>query len=146
MKRPVYKCIASLLQARINCILSDNDSKDADGNSWQNNHEDKLHEIEKNYLPHGSGIDSGCTIELFEDEDTERIDTSKFTINSSCHLMDDNGFYCGWLDFKVVVEPCLINDFTLNIKGRFSGNKYAYGLREYLYDLFDIALRQEIEL
>lgn len=48
-------------------------------------------------LPSGSGIDSGCKV------DEEKSGLGHLLITSSYHCMDENGSYCGWVDFEVRV-------------------------------------------
>jgi hypothetical protein len=47
-------------------------------------------------LPHGSGIDCDWTI--------EHTYALRFTCNNSFHAMDNNGFYCGYVDFQVTLD------------------------------------------
>jgi hypothetical protein len=91
MKTTLISRIYRTLQAEDNC-------KKANNLVWQKNHSYYLDELEKNYLPHGSGIDSGCTI-------TREFKENKIVINVPFHLMDENGYYCGWQDFTVNCKP-----------------------------------------
>ncbi len=104
MKTQVYKELSSRIKARQNCIDSGNDK-------WYDNHGTVLDHLVNNYLPSGSGIDSGCTI------DNQKSDN--LIIYSSFHKMDDNGMYDGWIDFTVRVKPSLIFGTTLTITGNF---------------------------
>ena len=126
MKTLLISKIYRTLQARETC------KKDATKLDWFNNHEFSLFEIERNNLPSGSGIDSGCTINRDYKKDT-------VIINVPFHNMDENGFYCGWSDFKVICKPAF-DGISLNIIG-----KDKYYVKDYLYDLFDTALNTEIE-
>lgn len=96
--------------------------------------EDRLYKLEQ-MLPSGSGIDSGCKI------DVENSSSDKVVILFSWHHMDENGYYDGWTDHKLIVKPKLWNNFDVRITGR--DRNY---LKEYLYDLFDSALRKIVEL
>lgn len=127
MNEKVYQRIASKVVAYHNCVKSNN------GN-WMRRHEEDLREIERNYLPHGSGFDSGCTIDIDKSNDT------RIVINSSYHVMNENGFYSGWVDFTVTVRPLLSFGFVLDIKGRFSKCSDPDGLKSYLLDTFADAL------
>jgi len=70
-----------------------------------------IEHIQQNYLPSGSGIDSGCTINVEKYQILE--------IKSSYHTMDENGCYGRWTDFTVKVKPSLIFDFDISIIGNF---------------------------
>ena len=86
-----------------------------------------------NALPSGSGIDNGCGLNIAASK------RDKIVINSSFHVMDENGFYAEWIDFVVVVKPTF-RGIDIDIKGKFSGNRNAYGLKDYLAQLFYDAL------
>ena len=96
--------------------------------------EDRIYKLEQ-LLPSGSGIDSGCKI------DVEKSSSDKVVINFSWHHLDENGYYDGWTDHKLIVKPKLSGDFDLTITGRDKGY-----IKDYLYDLFDTELRQIIKI
>lgn len=100
-------------QAYWNCIKSNNAE-------WQTIHKDNIFDILATILPHGSGIDSTWHIEILPN----RIDC-----HNSFHCMNENGFYCGWIDFTLSLKP----NNELKIKGNF---KRDPSLKDYLYDLF----------
>lgn len=125
-KQVLISRIAGLINARQNCKESNNDE-------WYEKHTEALHDIESDLLPHGSGIDSGCTIDL------EKSTDSRIVINVPFHTMDPNGFYAGWRDYTVIVTPSLISRFNLRITGRDYNN-----LKEHLYQVFEYELSQEI--
>jgi hypothetical protein len=126
MNNKLYKHFAGTLQAYQNCIKTGN-------KIWEDKHEEKLNEM-IDYLPHGSGIDSD--VEL----DFEKSNPNKLIFNFSFHFMDNCGMYDGWIDYKLTVTPNLYNDFDLYISGR--DKNY---IKEYLYEIFEYALRQEID-
>jgi len=101
-KYPLYKYIAVKINAIQNCIKNNNQE-------WERKHLDSLVEITQ-FLPRGSGIDSGCEIVL------EKLQDNRIIINSSYHAMNPQGFYIGWLDFMIIVRPDLISDFVLDIE------------------------------
>lgn len=84
-------------------------------------HEDLLSEL-LDLLPHGSGIDAG--IKLNEDETKE--DKIVFDFH-----MDENGYYDGWTEHKLIITPSLTDTFDYKITGR---NRNQ--IKDYLYDLF----------
>ena len=71
--------------------------------------EDYLSAIEQEFLPHGSGFDSGCVIS--PDESTHDY----FVINTAYHHMDENGFYCGWSNHRIKVLPSHVHGIDFKI-------------------------------
>ena len=134
MTRKLYAQLASSVQARANCA-------DGQNNEWYDRHERTVLDLVDNFLPHGSGIDSDLEF------DFETSTGEKLVINGSYHAMDENGMYDGWIDFLVTVRPSLQFGFDLNVQ--FTGaNSRAYrkygDVREYLHEIFDGALHQNI--
>ena len=123
-----YQRLSRWIQAKKNCEESGN-------SEWYDNHSMVIDHIVRNYLPSGSGIDSGCTI------DTDKHE--KLVIYSSYHTMDENGFYGEWIDFRVVVTPSLSREIDLNIIGNFGKHQH---LKDYLYDTFDYALCEKVNI
>jgi len=126
MNNKVITELASIIDARIRCIENNN-------TEWMQKHEDRIHEIEDNFLPHGSGIDSGCKIDL------DKSTGEKVIINTSYHHMNDVGMYEGWTEHKVIVSPSLMHGFILRITG-----SNRHDIKTYLYDLFYESLNTEI--
>lgn len=123
--------ISTTMQARLNCLQS--------GNSvWLQRHEDFLDRIVQDWLPHGAGIDSGNKIDL--ESKHNRNPGRSFRIDSSFHLMDDNGYYVGWKNFSVVVRPTF-SGIDLDIVGRIPDY-----LGDYLADTFHWALSQLVTI
>lgn len=107
---------------------------------------DELQQFIEKYLPTGSGIDDDITI---RDDNPSFMKDGKIRLSSSFHVMDENGFYDGWIDFIVEIIPCLTSNFRLRIIGNFSKRqgcikKDASDIRDYLYSLFYESLNQEI--
>ena len=84
-------------------------------------------------LPSGSGIDSGCKIDL--DSST----SEKIVITFGFHHMNDGGFYDGWTEHKLTVKPSFLFGIDLKISGRDRNQ-----IKDYLYDLFSFELKKEI--
>ena len=124
----LYKQLSRTINAKENCKESGNEA-------WFDKHSCRLEYLVDSCLPHGSGIDSGCTI------DTEKFES--LLIYSSFHVMDKNGYYDGWVDFTVRVKPSLQFGIDLVIKGNFGKHQ---GLKDYLYEVFDLDLNKEVEL
>ena len=69
--------------------------------------------LEKQFLPSGSGFDSGTTIDRDVSCDT------KVVLNTSYHHMNENGMYDGWTDHKVTVRPTFHSpDITISGRNR----------------------------
>ncbi len=99
---------------------------------------DKLTNVIDIYLPSGSGVDSGNSI------DVEKSKENLIVIYSSFHCMDENDYYDGWLDFTVKVKPSF-SGIDVNIIGRFSDRNYKYAeLKDYLFELYYYALNTHI--
>lgn len=122
----LYQKIASTIIAIRNCEKSGN-------SEWLEKHKDTLYDIEKNVLPHGGGIDSGCKINV------EKSNENKIVIDVPYHCMDEHGYYAGWRDYQIVIKANLAFDFTVDIKGR----DYN-GLKDYLADIFHHVMNEEV--
>jgi len=127
--KTVIKQLSVSISARLNCIESNN-------LIWQDRWQDIIEDIQKNYLPSGSGIDSSNKIDL------EKSGPEKIIINSGFHVMDQNGFYAGWIDYKVIISASLQFDYNIKIIGNFAKNRNALGLKDYLQELYDFNLSQ----
>lgn len=123
----VYQRLAQLVDAWKRCEEKQN-------TEWMDKHEGAIIELAKNYLPCGSGFDSGSRVDLSASK------PNKLVIWTSYHHMDENGFYDGWTEHNVIVKPSLAFDFDLRITG-----KDRDGWKDYAYECFDYALRQEVE-
>lgn len=128
MKKKVYQELASRLVALRNCSESGNEE-------WADKHEDRINEITAKHLPSGSGIDSGNEFDL------SRSTPDKLVIESGYHVMDENGFYNGWIDYMVIVEPSLQFGCTVSIRGKFGKRQ---DIKEYLEEIYTDAIHQEI--
>jgi len=89
---------------------------------------DMLEDIAKNYLPSGSGIDSGCAI------DVDASDSRKIFIDTSYHHMNDGGYYDGWTEHRITVSPSF-DGIDIKISGRDRNQ-----IKDYLHDVFYTAL------
>lgn len=122
----IYQKIASTVVALKNCEKSGNQD-------WLDKHKDTLYDIERQKLPHGSGIDSGCKINV--DKSTD----SKIVIDCSYHCMDENGYYAGWRDYQIIIKAHLAFGFTVDVRG-----KDYNGLKDYLADLFNHVMNEDV--
>lgn len=124
----VFQSIARKIQARDNCL------KAGDKPEWAVKHEQDVLALVQNYLPSGSGFDSGTKIDL------DRSTPEKIVFFTSFHHMNDDGFYIGWSNHDVIVRPSLTWGFDLRVTGRDRKN-----IKEYIGESFDHDLRQEVK-
>lgn len=127
MKTELYATLASLIQARLNCIKSNNQE-------WLGKHTARILEIVKAHMPSGSGVDSGTKIDL------DASTGEKLVFTFSYHHMNDNGMYDGWTEHKAIVTPSLAHGFSLNITGR---NRNQ--IKEYLHEVFSFAVSAQLD-
>jgi len=131
-ERKVYQKISGSFNAWLNCTNDNVVRKDQDGNLWEDNHFDSIQNIIDEYLPSGSGIDSNTTL------DFDASKKEKLVLNSSYHVMNDTGYYNGWIDYRVIITPSLQFGFDIKIVGNFG--KYRDDLYEYLIEVYSCAL------
>jgi len=122
-----YKAIANTVNARKNCIESNNEE-------WIEKHENSIDRF-NDMLPSGCGIDTGTKIDL------DNSGRDKIVLYSSYHVMDENGFYTHWIDFDVTVKASLLFDIDINVRGKFGRNQ---DIKEYLTELYADVLHTEI--
>lgn len=87
--------------------------------------QDRIDEL-CNELPHGSGIDSGVKF----DSDSSKPDKLIFTFGF--HHLNENGYYDGWTEHKILITPTLQYGYEMKITGR---NRNM--VKDYLYQLFN---------
>jgi hypothetical protein len=131
MKRKVYQILASHLEAYKLCVVKNN-------KEWEEKHADTVNKIIDDLLPHGSGINAETEISFKKSGD------KKIVLYTEFQAMDNNGYYDKWIGFSVTITPSLSNDISLSIVGNF-GSKYQH-IKDYLYDLYYEALKQEVEI
>lgn len=127
---PLYKEMARLLVAIENCQRSGNDE-------WRVRHGVRLTNLVKDYLPSGSGFDSGCALDLAQ------CDPNKIVISTSFHHMNEGGFYHCWTEHTITIRPSLAFGYDLKISGRDRD-----GIKDYIaetfgfcFDLTDFTMR-----
>jgi hypothetical protein len=86
--------------------------------------EDKIKELEKR-LPYGSGFDAGSSVDM------KKSTGQKIVIDTAFHHLDENGYYDGWTEHKVIITPCLMYGYNIKVTGR---NRNQ--IKEYIYDQF----------
>jgi len=127
MEQKLYQKLAQTIGAMANCKRTGNDE-------WYNRHTDNIAELVAEYMPTGSGFDSGTDIDWNLSTDEKLVFTTSF------HHMDEFGGYCGWSDHTVTVKPSLTFGYRLSISG-----KNVNGIKEYMYDVFSSALDTIVE-
>lgn len=124
MKQPLFESIANKFQACQTC-----------NDTWVEIHEDSIKSLVSNHMPSGNGIDSGTEF------DFENSKPEKLVFTFSYHHMNENGYYDGWTEHKCIVTPSLVGQFNMKITGSNRND-----CKEYFYQVFDYALRQEVDL
>ena len=125
-KKPLYREIASLVDARRRCIATNN-------GEWKDRHGDTLRLLCKEFMPRGSGIDGGTLLDL------DASTGDRLVFETSYHHMNDVGMHDGWTDHKVIVKPSLALRFDIRITGRDRNQ-----IKDYLHEVFSGDLKQEI--
>jgi hypothetical protein len=91
-------------------------------------------ELLKDILPHGSGID--CDWQIEDKGNYIRCD-------NSYHVMNDTGYYIGWLDFSVIVPKKAPKDFRIHFHTNSTGRRWIQqlDLKEALTDNMDYRMK-----
>ena len=97
-------------------------------------HETTIERLVKDFMPSGSGFDSGTKLDL----DASHADKLVFT--TSYHHMDESGSYDGWTEHTVTVTPSLAHAFNIRISGRNRSD-----IKDYIHQAFSDALRDDCE-
>lgn len=125
--KPLYKILASSVGARLNCLADE--KRTGKTHEWTEKHAEAIEKNVKNFLPHGSGIDSDIVFDFY------KSNAEKLVFHFSFHHMNENGFYDGWTDHTLTVKPSLQFDIDLSISGRNRND-----IKEYLHQTFSAAL------
>lgn len=88
-------------------------------------------------LPHGSGIDCKWEVEEFK---------PSLVCRNSYHVMNEHGFYDGYIDFSVRISRHEPLDFEVYFRTS-SGRRYAKknGLKDYLEDTIYWSIRNWLD-
>lgn len=124
MTTPIYRQIATLLEARANCERMGN-------TEWFDRHTINIDTIMAS-APSGSGIDSGVTLDYDKSTPERLVFTCPF------HHMNDGDYYDGWTDHVVTVRPSLTSEIDIRISGRDRND-----IKSYLHDVFFVWLREQ---
>lgn len=133
MRLPLYQAVARIVEARANCLKSEN-------HEWVVRWEERLRSLARKHLPRGSGIDSGTEISLDSEPD-------KLILTFGFHHMDDVGQYTHWTHQRLEVVPSLAHDFDLKITQEEWDEDEDDEPCEFdgWCEQFDLALREEVE-
>lgn len=134
MKRTVYVEIASALDAMRRCNRDHEKPGFNHLYEWIKRHEDRAVTLTREYMPSGSGFDNGTHIYLRE------CQNDKLVFMVSFHHMDENGYYDGWTEHKIVVTPSLVHGLNIRITGPNRND-----IKEYLAEAFRDALTSTFE-
>lgn len=130
MKKKLYQAIAGAVQARQNC----KGKTEPHLIDWLLKHSDRAEKLCSDYMPSGAGVDSGTKI------DWEKTTPEKLVFATSFHHIDENGYYDGWTHHAITVKASLVYGIVLTISG-----KDRNDVKDYLHEVFNEALREEIE-
>ena len=112
-----------------NCLKVDNQSKD--NTVWYDRHEDQIINTLLEALPHGSGIDCKWGFD---------ITNKAIYCRNSYHVMNDGGYYDGYIDFAVIIKTShrtINSKLSYTISGRFGKHQ---DIKDYLYETIDCAI------
>ena len=79
----------------------------------------------KEQFPSGSGFDAGTKFDL------DTATPNKLTFIADFHHMDENGFYDGWTEHKVIVTADMAHGYSIRVTGRDRNN-----IKDYIADTF----------
>lgn len=96
-------------------------------------YEEELERLARDFLPSGSGFNSGSEIDL------DASGPRRLTITTGFHHMTESGFYDGWTYHKAIATPAFVS-FDLRITGRDRN-----GIKDYIAETMRHALSLEIE-
>ncbi len=123
----IYEKLARIVDAYQRC-------KETHNVQWEERHWQNILDTVKENFPHGSGFDSGTTIDL------TRSTGDKLIFLTSFHHMNEHGSYDGWTEHEVWVRPSMISGINLRITGRDRND-----IKDYIAVTFDIVLQARAE-
>lgn len=94
---------------------------------------EEIEEFCRDNAPSGSGIDAGTTFNFDESK------VEKLVFNTSFHHMNENGFYDGLTEHKVIVTP----SFCMYPAVRITGRDRNF-IKDYLADVFDSFINEPV--
>lgn len=124
--KAVAEHIAGLVVAIKNCRASGN-------SEWEHRHEARLKAIVAQFLPSGSGFDTGCFVHITNSTD------AKLVIPTEFHHMDENGCYDGWTKHVVIAKASFAFGIDIEVTGRDRND-----IKNYIAETFHEALSHKI--
>ena len=125
MKTTVLEELACRIEAISNC-------RKAGNIEWEKKHAEVIRKLALDYLPSGSGFDSGTTVSV------EACTPDRLVLSASYHHMDDGGSYDGWTEHEIIVTASLAHAFNIRVTGRDRN-----GIKDYIAEIFHSALSDE---
>jgi hypothetical protein len=98
---------------------------------WHAKWKDRLAFLAREFLPSGSGIDSGVELDM------DRSKPNRLVFAVPYHAMNDVGMYDGWRDLTVTAVPSFIHGLEITITGRADE-----GIKDYVAECMRDALRE----
>ncbi len=131
----VYQVIANKLNASL--MLAKNNIQ----NEWSEKHPEDIEKIVNEYMPSGSGFNTGTNFSF------EKSNPEKLIFESEYEYMNNNGMYAGSIPFTVTVKPSLIGEIDVTVSGRFSKLPTYLGedLKDCIVETFNNCLNKEID-
>jgi hypothetical protein len=127
-ERPLIQQFAHCFAALMNCDESGNEK-------WRDIWAERILVLASENLPSGSGFDNGSEFSL----DESRPD--RLIFSTSFHHMDENGFYDGWTEHRVIVTPSFVHGFDVKVTGRDKRQ-----IKDYIGDCFHDALSRPVPM
>lgn len=125
MNYTVARDIASCVEAMYNCRRSGNEE-------WVRKHAFRITKLCHEYMPSGSGFDSGTEL------DFGKSHGDKLVFVTSFHHMTEHGYYDGWTEHTVTVRPAF-SGLSLVVGGRDRND-----IKDYIAETFHHALLREL--
>ena len=123
MSRTLASILAATVDARLTCLKT--------GNDWADKHTGMLVYLVREFMPSGSGIDTGMEIDL------AKSTGERLVFHTAFHHMDEHGSYAGWTEHTVTVRASLFLGLVITVSGRDQND-----IKDYLADVFHTALDQ----
>ena len=125
----LFEVLSIAIEARHNC-----ETREPRNEEWFVRWTERIEQLCKEFMPCGSGIDNGTTIDL------ERSHADKLVFNTHYHHMNEGGYYDGWTDHTVTVTPSLSRAYHIRIGGRDRSQ-----IKDHLHEEFEYALCTIVE-
>ena len=109
--------------------------------AWERQHAEDLARLQRDNLPHGSGIDGSYTPMDLDGSTPERL-----VFNVDYHAMDEHGGYCGWFRYTAIATPSFSGvSVSVRRRQRKSRSFDDEGALEWIAETFQHALSQPAE-